>query len=82
MCVAAQLTNRALYIVFLQIIANFRILPADAKDDVFGRDEEANEIHLVNGVETVEGLTAEPSIRSVKFVVRDLGKLRRGLERI
>jgi 3-hydroxyphenylacetate 6-hydroxylase len=71
MCVASHLANRGLYIVFLQILANFRILPADSSSDEFGRDQKSVEFDPIDGVLAVSGVIAEPKEFSLRFVPRN-----------
>jgi len=79
MCVASHLANRGLYIVFLQIFANFRILPADSSNDEIGRDQESVEFDPLDGVLEVSGVIAEPKDFSLRFVPRDGKALLRAL---
>jgi 3-hydroxyphenylacetate 6-hydroxylase len=71
MCVASHLANRGLYIVFLQIFANFRILPAESTNDEFGTDQKTIEFDPLEGVLSVSGVLAEPKEFSLRFVPRN-----------
>ncbi|TVY92878.1 3-hydroxyphenylacetate 6-hydroxylase [Lachnellula willkommii] len=71
MCIASHLANRGLYIVFLQLIANFRILPADSSSDEFGRDQPSDDSDPMKGVLVVNGIIASPKDYSLRFVPRN-----------
>ncbi|KAH9909728.1 cytochrome P450 [Xylariomycetidae sp. FL2044] len=72
MCVASHVATKALYTVFLHLIAHFRILPAQATTDPMEADP-------IEGLLMRENPIAGPRAREVKFVPRDPDATRRML---
>jgi len=72
MCVASHLANKALYTVFLHLIGNFEILP--------GKDDDGKiDIDPLTGIDNVNHQRAAPRWRKLRFVPRDLNRLRTAL---
>ncbi len=72
MCVASHLANKALYTVFLHLIGNFEILPGK-------EDEGSIDIDPLTGIDDVNHQRAAPRWRKLRFVPRDLNRLRSAL---
>jgi 3-hydroxyphenylacetate 6-hydroxylase len=73
MCVASHLANKALYTVFLHLISNFEIFPSV--------DDEGNiEIDPLKGIDNVNHQRAAPRWQKLRFVPRDLDRLRTALK--
>jgi hypothetical protein len=81
MCVASHLANRALYLVFLHLFANFKIPPAESRSDEFGEDEKSVDFDPIRGVVEVNGLVAEPRHLKLRFVPRNEKDLVQGLNK-
>jgi 3-hydroxyphenylacetate 6-hydroxylase len=73
MCVASHLANKALYTVFLHLISNFEIFPSvDDEGDI--------EIDPLKGIDNVNHQRAAPRWQKLRFVPRDLDRLRTALK--
>lgn len=71
MCVAAHLANKALYTVFLHLIGSFEILPGV---------EDANiDIDPLSGIDNVNHQRAAPRWKKLRFVPRNLDRLKTAL---
>ncbi|OTB05988.1 hypothetical protein M426DRAFT_72556 [Hypoxylon sp. CI-4A] len=72
MCIASHVATKALYAVFLHLIANFQILPAEETKNPIVADP-------IEGLVTRENPIAGPKARLVRFVPRNEGLTRRML---
>ncbi|KAI1476982.1 cytochrome P450 [Daldinia eschscholtzii] len=72
MCVASHVATKALYAVFLHLIAHFQILPAEETMDPIVADP-------IEGLLTRENPIAGPKARTVRFVPRNVDATRRML---
>ncbi|KAI1373212.1 cytochrome P450 [Hypoxylon crocopeplum] len=72
MCVASHVATKALYAVFLHLIAHFQILPAEDTMDPIVADP-------IEGLLTRENPIAGPKARTVRFVPRNADAIRRML---
>lgn len=72
MCVASHVATKALYTVFLHIIAHFQILPAEETMDPIVADP-------IEGLLVRENPIAGPKARSVRFVPRNADATRQTL---
>ncbi|KAI6085468.1 cytochrome P450 [Hypoxylon rubiginosum] len=72
MCVASHVATKALYAVFLHLIAHFQILPAEDTMDPIVADP-------IEGLLTRENPIAGPKARTVRFVPRNSDVTRRML---
>lgn len=79
MCVASHIANRALYLVFLHLLANFKILPAESVGQEFGADTVTDDTDPVKGVRDINGLAAEPRVHALRFIPRNEERLRKAL---
>lgn len=64
MCVANHVAHKALYTVFLHLIAHFKMFPAPGAEDPIVADP-------IEGLLTRENPIAGPKARVVRFVPRD-----------
>ncbi|KAI8956492.1 cytochrome P450 [Daldinia sp. FL1419] len=72
MCVASHVASKALYAVFLHLIAHFRILPAEETMDPAVADP-------IEGLITRENPIAGPKARTVRLIPRNVDATRRML---
>ncbi|KAI2781638.1 cytochrome P450 [Daldinia loculata] len=72
MCIASHVATKALYAVFVHLIAHFQILPAEDTMDPIVADP-------IEGLLTRENPIAGPKARTVRFVPRNVGATRRML---
>ncbi|KAH8690458.1 cytochrome P450 [Talaromyces proteolyticus] len=72
MCVASQLAAKALYTVFLHLIAHFKLLPADGELSPDAADP-------LRGLLEKENSRVTPRVRHVRFVPRDVDITRKML---
>ncbi|KAI0135134.1 cytochrome P450 [Daldinia grandis] len=72
MCIASHVATKALYAVFIHLIAHFQILPAEDTMDPIVADP-------IEGLLTRENPIAGPKARTVRFVPRDIDATRRML---
>ncbi|KAI0846810.1 cytochrome P450 [Daldinia vernicosa] len=72
MCIASHVATKALYAVFLHLIAHFQILPAEDTMDPVVADP-------IEGLLTRENPIAGPKARTVRFVPRNIDVTRRML---
>ena len=70
MCVGMQLAYRELYLLFLRLLSSYEIVP----DGYIESDP-------IRGVANPRSLTTQPKSYKVKFVPRNLGALKRSLEK-
>jgi 3-hydroxyphenylacetate 6-hydroxylase len=73
MCVASHLANKALYTVFLHLIGNFEVLPGVENEDSI-------EIDPLKGIDNVNHQRAAPRWQKLRFVPRDVDRLRTALK--
>lgn len=79
MCVAYHLATRALYVVFLHLLANYKIFPEDHQGTEFGEDDDCDLIHPLKGVVDPTALGYSPLLLPLKFVPRDEERLREAI---
>lgn len=72
MCVASQLAAKALYTVFLHLIAHFELLPAEESPDLDAADP-------LKGLLEKENSRVTPRVRHVRFVPRNKDTTRKML---
>ncbi|KAF3062034.1 3-hydroxyphenylacetate 6-hydroxylase [Daldinia childiae] len=72
MCIASHVATKALYAVFLHLIAHFQILPAEDTMDPIVADP-------IEGLLTRENPIAGPKARTVRFIPRNINATRRML---
>ncbi|KAI1645519.1 cytochrome P450 [Daldinia loculata] len=72
MCIASHVATKALYAVFVHLIAHFQILPAEDTMDPIVADP-------IEGLLTRENPIAGPKARTVRFVPRNVDATRRML---
>lgn len=65
MCVASHVASKALYTVFLHLIAHFKILPAEGASDI--------EVDPIAGLAVPGNHQAAPRARHVRFLPRNAG---------
>lgn len=65
MCVASHVASKALYTVFLHLIAHFRVLPVDDTPDPKAWDP-------LEGLLNKENPQAAPAATNVRFVPRNI----------
>lgn len=70
MCAGSMLANRELYLLYMRLIAHFKIDPVPAKDGCDGID--VVDCHPVSGNCDPTSLVAIPRPYKVLFVPRDL----------
>ncbi len=80
MCVAYRLATQALYVAFLQILANYKILPGDSETGDFGEDNFTDLIDPLKGVVDPTSQGSSPLLLPLKLVPRHEKRLRERLE--
>lgn len=73
MCVATQLASKALYTVFLHLIAHFQLLPAEEGE------VDADAIDPLRGLLEDENSRVAPRVHHMRFVPRNADATRRML---